>query len=306
MLSSITFSKVLQSQQSEPAFFFASGSQPALPKLVLSCGVHGNETAPIEAFDRIVSDIEAGNLLPKMDVLVIFAHPESARRNSRYIETNLNRLFTDVSGTTVEHDIATIIKEKLARFLDGQPAFMFDGHTTIRGSEIRRFAMAPSAAETSPSLDDVALAAMGINAIVHTKNTSGTLSAYAAREHGARAFTLELGSARPFGENDLDDTELLEAALRDYMTNSTFSSASPSVEPLQHFQVSREIIKTQDSFELCFPEDINNFHFFSQGEAIAEQGDIRYSAQEQGEYLLFPNAKVENNARAAVLLRASK
>jgi succinylglutamate desuccinylase len=61
--------------------------------LLLSAGIHGNETAPIELLDRLLQAIASGQLLPKVRILFLFGNPEAMRRGERYVEHDINRLF---------------------------------------------------------------------------------------------------------------------------------------------------------------------------------------------------------------------
>lgn len=48
--------------------------------LLLSAGIHGNETAPIELLDRLLHDIARGDLKPRARILFLFGNPEAMRR----------------------------------------------------------------------------------------------------------------------------------------------------------------------------------------------------------------------------------
>ncbi len=54
--------------------------------LLISSGIHGNETAPIELAAQLLQEILAGQLLPKARVLFAFGNPEAMRRNERYLD----------------------------------------------------------------------------------------------------------------------------------------------------------------------------------------------------------------------------
>ncbi|MDN3557942.1 succinylglutamate desuccinylase/aspartoacylase family protein, partial [Halomonas maura] len=63
------------------------------PALVLSVGIHGNETAPIELLGELLARLEAGQLTLATPVLVILGNPAAIRAGKRFVATNLNRLF---------------------------------------------------------------------------------------------------------------------------------------------------------------------------------------------------------------------
>ena len=64
--------------------------------VVLSAGVHGNETAPIELLARLSQDIFTGQLELKVRLLLILGNPEAIRSGQRYIENDINRMFCGV------------------------------------------------------------------------------------------------------------------------------------------------------------------------------------------------------------------
>lgn len=61
--------------------------------LLLSAGIHGNETAPIELLDRLLHGIARGELKPRARILFLLGNPEAMRKGERYIEQDINRLF---------------------------------------------------------------------------------------------------------------------------------------------------------------------------------------------------------------------
>jgi len=61
--------------------------------LLLSAGIHGNETAPIEMLDRLLKRIARGEIKPRVRILFLLGNPEAMRRNVRFVEQDMNRLF---------------------------------------------------------------------------------------------------------------------------------------------------------------------------------------------------------------------
>jgi succinylglutamate desuccinylase len=62
--------------------------------IVLSCGVHGNETAPIEICENLVKNILLGEIIVKQRVLFLFGNLPAMDIAERFIEENMNRLFS--------------------------------------------------------------------------------------------------------------------------------------------------------------------------------------------------------------------
>lgn len=53
--------------------------------VLLSSGIHGNETAPIELLDRLLHGIARGEIKPRARILFLFGNPEAMRRGERYL-----------------------------------------------------------------------------------------------------------------------------------------------------------------------------------------------------------------------------
>ncbi|MGO3552914.1 MAG: succinylglutamate desuccinylase, partial [Pseudomonas helleri] len=47
--------------------------------VLLSAGIHGNETAPIELLDRLIHAIARGELKPRARILFLFGNPGAMR-----------------------------------------------------------------------------------------------------------------------------------------------------------------------------------------------------------------------------------
>ncbi|MDP1013847.1 succinylglutamate desuccinylase/aspartoacylase family protein [Klebsiella pneumoniae] len=48
--------------------------------MLLSSGIHGNETAPIELLDRLLHGIARGEIKPRNRILFLFGNPEARCR----------------------------------------------------------------------------------------------------------------------------------------------------------------------------------------------------------------------------------
>ncbi|MDX1452669.1 MAG: succinylglutamate desuccinylase/aspartoacylase family protein, partial [Oleiphilaceae bacterium] len=110
-------------------------SQPKAPALVLSSGIHGNETAPIELLDHLISDILHHQLQPQRPLLLIMGHPQAMRENSRFVLFNMNRLFMGTHqqapyAGSVDAQRAAVLEAALADFHSRFPiAEHYDLHT---------------------------------------------------------------------------------------------------------------------------------------------------------------------------------
>ncbi|AYC32302.1 succinylglutamate desuccinylase [Pseudomonas cavernae] len=275
--------------------------------LLLSAGIHGNETAPIELLERLVQGIARGELKPQTRILFLLGNPEAMRRGERYMEQDINRLFNGKHEQTSGFEALRAAElERLAATFFSKPErtrLHYDLHTAIRGSKIEQFALYPWAEGRTHSARELArLRAAGIEAVLLQNKGSITFSSYTYAKLGAEAFTLELGKARPFGQNQGVNLDLLESRLR-----SLISGEEPEVDAaldgLQLFAVAREVIKRSDEFRLHLPADIENFSELPQGYLLAEDiAGTRWIVEEADARIIFPNPKVKNGLRAAILI----
>jgi succinylglutamate desuccinylase len=281
-------------------------NQDAHRDLLLSAGIHGNETAPIELLDRLLQAIARGGLLPRIRVLFVLGNPEAMRRGERYVEQDLNRLFAghhaDASGFEA---LRAAQLEGLATQFFSRPArarLHYDLHTAIRGSKIQQFALYPYRDGRRHSREQLAwLQAAGIQAVLLQAQRGVTFSAFTYAELGAEAFTLELGKARPFGHNQGVDLSRLEASL-EALVNGQTGAGDGDPDQLQLFRVSREIVKLSECFSLNLPGDVENFHELPAGYLLAEDAGRRWIVEEEGARIIFPNPRVKNGLRAGILI----
>ncbi|WP_164880807.1 succinylglutamate desuccinylase [Aestuariirhabdus litorea] len=280
----------------------------ATTSLVLSAGIHGNETAPIELLDRLVDRLLKGQLVPKARLLLILGNPPAMRRAERYVDTNLNRLFKTegVEGSGYEPQRAQRLMNQVDRFFSQASGLRlhYDLHTAIRGSEYEKFAVYPHNQRT-PHWDRGQLewlAGAGIEAVLFQDRNSPTFSWYSSEVHNAHGFTLELGKVHPFGENDGSRLMAMESNL-----SALIEGRQPSrgaLASLRLFRIRDQIIRKGERFELLFPDDLPNFSRFMPGSLISRDEESCYTLSGSPGYIIFPNAKVEIGARAALIAEA--
>ncbi|NWB88551.1 succinylglutamate desuccinylase [Pseudomonas gingeri] len=275
--------------------------------LLLSAGIHGNETAPIELLDRLLHDIARGDLKPRARILFLFGNPEAMRRGERFVEQDVNRLFNGrhelSSGSEALR--ACELERLAASFfsLPNRQRLHYDLHTAIRGSKIEQFALYPYKEGRAHSRRELArLRAAGMTAVLLQNKPSIVFSSYTYDKLGAESFTLELGKARPFGQNEGVDVSRLELRLKQIIEGRE-PVTDETLEGLQLFSVAREIIKHSDSFLMHLPVDIENFSELPKGYLLAEDlANSRWVVEEQGARIIFPNPKVKNGLRAGILV----
>ena len=284
--------------------------------VVLSCGVHGNETAPIEICAELVQDLILGKLTLEHRLLVLFGNPAAINAGKREISENLNRLFSGHHSlgeglVNAERLRAKALEGYVTRFYNEQRVtkmvprnrYLYDLHTAIRGSRFEKFAVYPFLhGKPWQKAQFEFLRECDVTTVLLMQTPASTFSYYAANTHGADAFTIELGKVRPFGQNDMSRFAKARQTLRALVSEAEVAT-QPFVEAdFQLYQVYRAINKQTDAFVLNFADDVENFTSYPVGTVLATDADIEYRVEQQGEALIFPNAKVAIGQRAMLMV----
>ncbi|MGX5201767.1 succinylglutamate desuccinylase [Aliikangiella sp. IMCC44632] len=284
--------------------------KPSTQALVLSCAIHGNETAPIEILSELLSKIVLGYLEPKVNVLFILGNPESMKISQRFVEINMNRLFngaykdypkTEQNKYELERakDLETYVSQFFNDFPEANKRHL-DLHTAIKPSFHQTFAIRPFDNHPITKAHKALLSAAGIEAVLQHNKPSTTFSAFSVSQFGAEAYTLELGKVKPFGENNVADfakaTQCLELLLQDKALTDYGS------ENVIEYKVVAEIIKHSEEFKFYVSESVENFTPFPQGFLIAEDVDFNYRVAFNQEAVVFPNINVPVGQRVAVMV----
>ncbi|WP_245849813.1 succinylglutamate desuccinylase [Oceanimonas doudoroffii] len=287
--------------------------EPALPAqrdLVISCGIHGNETAPIELCERLLQQLVSGRLRCRQRLLLIFGHPAAMNAGVRELKENLNRLFSGAHARggveSQERQRAAALEGYVTRFFDAREdgeRLHYDLHTAIRPSLHEKFVVHPFTHGAPYSSSQLGLLqAAGINTILLSQAPTTTFSYFSARRFGAQAFTIELGKVMPFGQNDLGRLTALEQCLTALISTPGWQPPAPDLARLEVFDVCQEIVKQSENFRLNFSKDVSNFTTFEAGTLLATDGERRWCAQSDGEAVVFPNADVAPGQRAALMV----
>ena len=282
-------------------------NSPTDKQFVLSCAIHGNETAPIEVINQIISKIISNEITVKHSTLFIFGNPKAMNIAKRFSDENLNRLFAGglkEKESNYETKRANKIISILENFyMPDTEKSHYDLHTAIRDSKIEKFAMSPfSRTKTLSKTQAALLSDIGIEAIVQGNAPATTFSYHSSSLFDAHSFTLELGKVRPFGENCSTMQGRLERILISLLDDSyQFHS---EVSDLKYFTVDHEIIRNKDDFNFSFSEDVANFTSFKKGELISVDAKEEYHSNKDGSSILFPNSKVRIGQRACLIISA--
>ncbi len=275
----------------------------ARASVLVSVGVHGDETGPIEMLAQVLDALEPAQLA--VDLMVCVGNVDAIAAGRRFIDADLNRMFRaerGALGSAIEAARAdAMIGATVAFFAGAGPQrWHLDLHTAIRPSAYPTFAIVPEliADEGKAALIGW-LGQAAIGAIVMNPKSAGTYSYYSAEHHGAAGSTVELGRVGTLGQNDLSLFADVAVAL-----GSLLRGAAPAAVKVQPhvFKVAQEIIKLSDDFRMGFDRSTPNFAALRQGEVIATDGDTVYTVRHPEELVVFPNPDVRVGLRAGLMV----
>ncbi|SFJ80237.1 succinylglutamate desuccinylase [Paraburkholderia megapolitana] len=290
---------------------FEPDAPPGACSMLASAGVHGDETAPIELLSRLVADIAEGRATLACRLLVILGNVAAMRASCRYLDDDLNRLFSGRHAQlpdSRETPRAVALERAAVQFFGAAAAteasstrWHIDLHTAIRASVFERFALLPYAgAPLSRAMFEWLGEAQIAAVLLHTTKAN-TYSHFTAEQCGAQACTLELGKVRPFGQNDLTRFSGADSALRQLLAGPAHTASERAPLP-RVFTVIDQITKQSDAFELLVAADVPNFTAFAKDTLLARDTDYRYIVQHDEERIVFPNPTVKPGLRAGLLV----
>jgi len=298
-------------------------NNPSSTYLLISSGIHGNETAPIEIVDQMVKDIWAKKLAVNVNLMLIIGNPPSMNIGKRFATQNLNRLFsgrwksdkTNSDELDYECQRAEVIEKAVTEFYTDNNTdetlvnrYHYDLHTAIRPSKYEKFVLYPYLDDRPWDKTHISFfGGAGITTVLLGNQPAGTFSYYSSNRFNAMAATVELGKVKPFGKNDMKKFTGIDDNLR-----RLICAEPPLIEEFDNdiykvFQVKQEIIKSNDDFQLLLDDDIKNFTSFTKGTLLASDGKGEsYTVENDGEAIVFPNNNVPIGQRVGVLLQEVK
>ena len=294
---------------------FEPENQPTTKDIVLSSAVHGNETAPIEICANFIQQLILGQLYLAERVLFIFGNPASMNIAQRFVEENMNRLFSGGHSADQGNGAGLINKERVraklledtvsnfyqqgATLSDNRMRSHYDLHTAIRGSKNDKFAVYPFRHGQPWKKEQLSfLQACGINTVLLSHSPTTTFSYFSSNEFGADAFTVELGKVMPFGENDMSKFTQVNATLNALISGENLLLAPFNESDFYIYEIHQTINRNHENFTLNFADNVENFTDFPKGSVLAFDGDESITTNVEGEAIIFPNADVAIGQRA--------
>jgi succinylglutamate desuccinylase len=290
----------------------AAAADAARASVLLSVGVHGDETGPIEMVAHTVEALSRAPHELKVDLMLCVGSIDAIAVGKRFIDADLNRMFRldrgDLAGT-FEAGRADALIAATRDFFDGAgpQRWHLDLHTAIRASRYPKFAIVPELIEEGARKRLIEwLGQGGIEAVIMNPKSAGTYSYWTAEQHGAAASTVELGRIGTLGQNDLSQFAAMSAALHALLRGLPAPADGGTTAMPLVFNTAQSITKLSDAFSMSFGRDTENFTPLKKGETIATDGDTVYTVRHDEEFVVFPNPDVRVGLRAGIMVvRAS-
>lgn len=284
--------------------------RPTARQAIVSAGIHGNETAPIEVLNGLMEELLDEAWTPQLAMLVILGNPEAMVAGERFIDFNLNRLFRGTHARPEYHDSvdarrAAEIEHWVAHFVQpGLPLTHYDLHTAIRPSKREKFALYPYVPDRpQPPAEQLDfLLESDVETLLLQHKPASTFSSHTALGFKAESFTIELGKVMPFGQNDLNRFSGIRDSLRRLMQGKA-PKAPKGGTAITVFEVVHEILNTGADFQFHIPDDVANFTEYAPGDLIWDDGQDKYRVGKRPEVIVFPNREVPVGQRVGLMAR---
>ena len=249
-------------------------------KIALIAITHGNEWAGVGIFHAWLELLIKGTIQLEQEVFLILGNKEAYLKDRRFIEKDLNRVYGQSSGDTLEEKRVSQIKQVLDQCdmsLDfhqtveptNNPFFIFPEHQATLAFAKELYADMPIVSNPPP--------------LVPT-----TSSSYMTH-HNKIGITVEVGD---YGFNEA------HISLGLYMINKTLGVKQTEPEPIIPFNHGKQFAiifhKTNNKDSVTFREGLKHFDFIRQGEQIGQINDEPLICEQEGYILLYPPVMIND------------
>lgn len=271
--------------------------------LIISVGIHGDETAPVEMAYKLMSEIYDG-LKISIPIMISVGNLEALKFGTRAVDVDLNRCFEgNGSEDLLEHKRASLIIDSINSFtkdlenIGARLTSVLDLHSYVYPNcfkqyqdEKTQFAICVKQQAYSQK-HEMIIKDCRINKVITDVSLKGTLVSYIATTFpDALAMVFELGHAKKFGENNPLDLKNIYDYLKALICNeSIVKSSLLKQQEIEIYKFCDPLIKTCDSFRFNENICLRNFTKYAEGTIIAYENDeIVYKIPSDNYTVLFP------------------
>lgn len=258
--------------------------------LLILAAVHGNETAGTNALKRLLTEIDAGEIVLKSGKLAVVpvCNPAAYQQDVRQIEENLNRVMTvHREPKTYEQKLANEICP-LIKACD----VMLDLHSTHCEGDV------PFAFCDYPSKDNLTLIeGLAVDYVLEgwpdIYDGQGEIEDFStercAHTYGKTGTTVECGYHKSADAVDLAYSAIISTLSQFGMIDAI----KPAVRKKTHILMKNYVVKKRDG-QMC--KNYKHLDLVKKGEEIARYEDGEILTAPADGYILLPNLKAENGA----------
>ena len=255
-------------------------SDAAGPRVVMFCGIHGDEVSGIHAIEKLLYDLFGGTRrLLRGSLTLARANEQAIAAERRYVKHNMNRMFRDDYGPEIDHSSYEFRRTQELKPLLQDCDYFLDFHS------------APIADEPFLVAEQKAVEFyrhLGIPKIMtgwskFSGSTIGGDTENYANARGAMSATLESGSHFDKSSNDVAYRAAI--SLLSLLGMIEAGDGQPTAVEAEIVEMYSVVTKEFDDFR--YAGEASNFKLLRKGEAFAYQNGQPMTVSEDS-YLLIP------------------